>query len=1060
MPGGVPLAGRKQQSAELLRILDGEPQAILVQTGSAEEALAFVAGTIAESATHQAHAFPRAVVVYDQQIARQLSSHSGLIIALLAGASEIAGRLIQKNNHVIVPLGNHAVGQRTTIKLPLAGRTEFATALREMVESDQAAERLAIECGRSATVLRRRRPASQVELPDWATPDNARALIPGLLAGGWDDSFQADKEVLASLAGEHDYAVVEERLHVLTTVKHPPLRRVGSVWKLTAPVDAFELLAQHLTRADFDRYAATALRVLGEIDPSLDLPAEERLYAGIRGQTVAHSHYVRAGIAHMALLIATLGATADIHAINNTQDFIESVMSKLLPKDARWQQWGSIHECLMVLAEAAPDPFLEALELQLEGHECDLVHLFWEPSLFGGGSPHNSILWALETLAWSPEYLPRVTLALARLERIAPAQSQANRPIDALRGIFLCWYPNTNATLAQRLAAIDVLLEHEPEIGWRLLSVLLPEFHGVGHPTSAPELREFGKGEREDVTWQIVWDGYRGITARLLERVGVDPERWTVLIHALPELHPEDRAQALQLLRAQAARNAFGDQRDAIWMLLRGFVSQHRAYADAKWALQGPDIELWEQSLELLKPADPIVSYRWLFDDYYPELPAQMELDARERAIQALREQAIKAIGLAAGDEGVVRLIDECKHPELVALTIPKAVLGMDECLALLGQTIDGTNHQQHFTSVQSVVCLERFGTAWRDALLATIHDKQWDHNKAALLLGRWPDEPATWDTIAALGPQAEEAYWRTKPVLLLRGVDRERALRKLMAVKRYTHAIRALRFDQTPVSPPLLVELLQGATVIDASLCSEVGDILEMLYKAPDAGQTVVARLEYAYFPLLRNTRRKPLGLHRLLATDSGFFAEVLSHAYKPRHSQPEERLSENQVLQARQALELLLSWVAPVPGTRDDGSIDEVELLSWVKRSYELATQADRAAIGGQQIGKILAHSPGDPDGQWPHRAVRTIFEKLRNNDIARGFEVECFNKRGAHARDPKAGGAPERALEARYSTWAKAISNEFALTAAVLNRVADGWRRHAEHEDEQSEKWKLEE
>jgi len=55
---------------QLLRILDGEPQPIVVQTSSADEALAFVAGTIEQSPPHKVRTFPRAVVVYDKNIAR------------------------------------------------------------------------------------------------------------------------------------------------------------------------------------------------------------------------------------------------------------------------------------------------------------------------------------------------------------------------------------------------------------------------------------------------------------------------------------------------------------------------------------------------------------------------------------------------------------------------------------------------------------------------------------------------------------------------------------------------------------------------------------------------------------------------------------------------------------------------------------------------------------------------------------------------------------------------------------------------------------------------------
>jgi len=170
-----------------------------------------------------------------------------------------------------------------------------------MVETDEEAERLAIKGGRSATILRRRETASQADVPDWASPSHARSMIHALLAGGWDQDHAADKTVLAHLSGEEEYATVEEQLHIFTTVRDPPLRRAGSVWKLTAPIDAFELLARHLTSVDLERYVVMANRVLGEKDPSLELPENERLFAGIRGQTLQHSHYLRAGIADMAL---------------------------------------------------------------------------------------------------------------------------------------------------------------------------------------------------------------------------------------------------------------------------------------------------------------------------------------------------------------------------------------------------------------------------------------------------------------------------------------------------------------------------------------------------------------------------------------------------------------------------------------------------------------------------------------------------------------------------------------------------------------------------------------
>jgi hypothetical protein len=250
-----------------------------------------------------------------------------------------------------------------------------------------------------------------------------------------------------------------------------------------------------------------------------------------------------------------------------------------------------------------------------------------------------------------------------------------------------------------------------------------------------------------------------------------------------------------------------------------------------------------------------------------------------------------------------------------------------------------------------------------------------------------------------------------------------------------------------------------KGAAVLDTNLNAHIDDLFGALYKDPGADETAIARLEYAYLPLLRHSRRT-LGLHRLLAKDPAFFTDVLCHGFKATGATQEEQLTEQQAMQARHAWELLHSWDDPIPGTKNDGSIDETALQSWVEKAIDLVTTKDRKIVGKHYIGKILAHALPDTDGEWPHRAIRNIIEQQKDKDIEHGFENECFNKRGAHARDPKGGGRPERTLETQYRNWATAINKEYPRTAAVLNRIADNWQQNAIEQDQRSKKWELEE
>ena len=82
-------------------------------------------------------------------------------------------------------------------------------------------------------------------------------------------------------------------------------------------------------------------------------------------------------------------------------------------------------------------------------------------SLWGGGEyPH--LLWALELLAWSPDYLARVTDILAKLTQLDPDGRYQNRPRNTFQQIYRLWYPQTSATLDQRNVVLKRLRKSYP----------------------------------------------------------------------------------------------------------------------------------------------------------------------------------------------------------------------------------------------------------------------------------------------------------------------------------------------------------------------------------------------------------------------------------------------------------------------------------------------------------------------------------------------------------------------------------------------------------------------
>jgi hypothetical protein len=226
------------------------------------------------------------------------------------------------------------------------------------------------------------------------------------------------------------------------------------------------------------------------------------------------------------------------------------------------------------------------------------------------------------------------------------------------------------------------------------------------------------------------------------------------------------------------------------------------------------------------------------------------------------------------------------------------------------------------------------------------------------------------------------------------------------------------------------------------------VAQLTQELEKAEGLDEVRLARLEWAYLPLLNRHDRRPTILHRELKRNPAFFSEVLSLIYR---AEGEERrdLTAEEHARWRVAHQLLDSWNS-VPGAENGPELDPVALREWVAEARRLTAVSGRGPIGEHEIGKMLTHAPAGPGGESPHPAVREIVETVASEEMERGFEIAVYNSRGVVTKDPSAGGDQERALADHYEQVATAVSTKSPRTAALLRRIAASYRRDAARED----------
>ena len=134
--------------------------------------------------------------------------------------------------------------------------------------------------------------------------------------------------------------------------------------------------------------------------------------------------------------------------------------------DADADRWLTLSGLLPLLAEAAPEVFLDAVEQSLRKPDPTVMALFNETDdSFGQQRSHHSpLLWALETVGFAPPWVSRVATVLATLTELDPGGKLANRPLESLTDLLHLRAPQGAVDSTNRLGIIDAVRRSSPAV--------------------------------------------------------------------------------------------------------------------------------------------------------------------------------------------------------------------------------------------------------------------------------------------------------------------------------------------------------------------------------------------------------------------------------------------------------------------------------------------------------------------------------------------------------------------------------------------------------------------
>ena len=983
----------------------------------------------------------------------------------LAGTEDRLHRIIFRHRNAVEP--------NASIELTLLRDEDFRRALEAMGIHESSVERLARESGHSPTILRRRLSKnSAIRKPEWASNDDtAAALVAISLVGAWHSDVQADQEIISRI-GNRPYEQVEHEVRLMLGLDDSPVWSSGRYRGVASKIDALFAVARVITRTDLKRFLKAALTVLSESDPSLELPEEERWAAPAYNKVRKHSDILRGGVCETLVLLSVhgnhlfrrqLGIDIEVKVAGLVRNLLSPLtVEKLL----------SHNRDLPHYAEAAPGTFLEIVETDLARDE-PVVFGILKPargSPLTGSPPRTGLLWALECLAWNPKTLVRASRILARLSRSRIDDNWANTPDASLKAILSARLPQTAASLPQRLATLRRLVEGFPEAAWKLCVDIVNPRSSFGSFTRKPRWRNDASGAGHIVPDAEAHGFLRQVFELMIGWPRHDEKTLGDLVRILGAL-PEKHELKLWELIDDWSRGSSEDAKAELCERIRQSVfTLHGSVRNPREAT----LARARKACDRLQADDPVIRHGWLFAKEWIRPSAQemegeeFDISRHQESVDRQRRDAMAQVWSIRGFTGIRDLLGRTVVASLVGRYAALPVSGDGDRVRFVCQclSIEGDLRSQAEQCVQGY--LTELGEDPGTTVLQFAAEKL-DSEALKRLFTCAPFRTSTWRLLDVYGDELRSNYWRDviptliprpSPELITEIVDR------LLEARRPRAAFAVVTFSLDDVETSRLKRLLFDVATGDGELAGhyllhpyDIKKALKSLEGRAGVKRDVMAWLEFLYIRVFDFEEYGFPNLQAQIMDSPDLFARMVKLVYKRSdggEDPPEWKIKNHQNREAMAMAALrVLDGIKRIPGEDDNGTIQVQPLTSWITDVRQHCRNHDRANIGDQLVGQLLARAPEGEYGEWPCDAVCHAMERIASLHIGIGFKIGAYNSRGAQWRGE--GGLQARELAAKFRDMAERLHFEFPYVGGLLENIASDYEAEAEWRDSEAEKEK---
>ena len=1064
-----PVSTFREQVLRHLR--DGADGVLRIVADSRQEGMAFLSALLSREDKDLCKFRDRVVVFNEPGPLSELVVGSPGFIPVVA-SPEVERELAQSGcvlrSFVVEP--RTAVQHEAGVTLDPLSERAFGAALASMRLDDDRIKQLDRASGRSLTVLRRRLARSEaIRSPNWSSDvELARALVPMMLAGAWVAHKDADRYLMAELAGFSDYDGLEKRFTRLLNLEDSPVWSVGDFRGVVSKLDALYGVRRWMTTDQINRYLDVAEIVLSERDPALDLPEDERWAAPVYGKAREISSPLRKGVAESLVLLSIHGERLFGERIGpNPESMVANLVRGLLePMTA--DRLLSQSSNLPLYAEAAPEAFLKIFERDLSLSD-PVVTALMQPTgdILFQRSDRVDLLWALELLAWRPECLARIVTLLAGLAELEPDDNLANKPSESLHAIFRSWMPQTAAPVEQRIAVFDRLAKGHPTIAWPIATSQFEPGPKTGGYSHKPIWRDYALGFGEPVT-----NGERhAFVVHCVETcLGWQSHTRETLADLMGSVEKFGSNYLADLGKAVAEWAARAQDKDRAWLRERIRVSTQRTIrrsSRGKQAGEGDDERflMVRKAFEILEPADPVWKHAWLFenpwvDESWDELDEDIDSEVRAERNRTLRLEAVREVIAGEGHAGILRLAFSVNAANVAGTSAAEAIEDKDARHAFVravledGDVLTSVPHQFLISGVL-------YGVGGTPAIrLVKALWPACSESVGVKLLCLCSFDRLVWSKVEGMGKTIADKYWANVHPSWRQHTEEDinYAVSRLLAAGRPRAALDFAYLDWGRVVSGHIHRILSDLPGSDETIQRSVRldpyriqQAFRVLNERRALTQEKLARLEFLYLELFWLEEGGVPNLEKEIEANPDLFCEAVALVYRRNGTGADESVPTERERNLAQKAHRLLDKLARIPGHDSEGVLNADRLTDWIVRAQKLCDASGRRYSGDHHIGQLLSKAPLGKDGVWPCAPVREALEAVLNDDIAEGFHLGVRNSRGAHWRAE--GGAQERELAERYEKWAKSSDYSHPKVAAVLRGLASTYQSEGRWHDREA-------